>query len=188
MILFETPGPVNTEQTLKASLDIARQRNITKIITPSSSGKTAFALIDAAQGLNLTLGCISHVYGFGKDRTSGNNMPEDVRAQLTAKGVAVITAAHALSGAERSLSSHFGGVYPTEIIAHTLRMLGQGTKVAVEIAAMACDAGFAEPGESIIALGGSGKGVDTAIILRPQPSHRILDTRIDEILAKPLVP
>ena len=188
MILFEAPGPVNTEQVLKTALDAARKQSITKIITPSTSGKTAFALADAAQGLELSLGCISHVYGFGKDRISGNNMPEEVREQLTVKGVTVITAAHALSGAERSLSSHFGGVYPVEIIANTLRMLGQGTKVAVEIAAMACDAGFAEPGESIIALGGSGKGVDTAIILRPQPSHRILDTRIDEILAKPLVP
>ena len=40
----------------------------------------------------------------------------------------------------------------------------------------------------IIALGGSGSGVDTAVILRPQPSHQLMDTRIDELLAKPLAP
>ena len=187
MIVFETPGPSNTREVIDLALTVARQRGISLILTPSSSGETALALSQAAEG-SVRIGCISHVYGFGRNRTEGNNMPEEVRARLAGQGVTVITAAHALSGAERSLSSHFSGTYPVEIIAHTLRMLGQGTKVAVEIAAMACDAGLARPGEPILALGGSGKGVDTALILRPQPTHRILDTRIDEILAKPLVP
>jgi len=187
MKVFDMPGPSNTSAVIDLALTTARERGIGVILTPSSSGETALALAAAADG-GLKLGCISHVYGFGKGRTEGNNMPEDVRAQLSSQGVGVITAAHALSGAERSLSGHFGGVYPVEIIAQTLRMLGQGTKVAVEIAAMACDAGFVTPGEAIIVLGGSGKGVDTAVILRPQPTHRILDIRIDEILAKPLVP
>ena len=81
-----------------------------------------------------------------------------------------------------------GGVLPVEIVAHTLRMLGQGVKVAVEVASMACDAGLAQPGQAMIALGGSGSGVDTAVILRPQPTHRLMDTRIDELLANPLAP
>lgn len=187
MKVFESPGPANTAQVIELALCTAQERGIDLIITPSSSGETALSLAAVAGG-KVKIGCVSHVYGFGKGRTEGNNMPEDVREQLTGQGVTVITAAHALSGAERSVSGHFGGVYPVEIMAQTLRMLGQGTKVAVEIAAMACDAGLALPGRPIIALGGSGKGVDTAIILRPQPTHRILDMRIDEILAKPLVP
>ena len=52
-------------------------------------------------------------------------MPMELRRYLIEKGFQVCTAAHALSGAERSLSTAFSGVYPVEIIAYTLRMLGQ---------------------------------------------------------------
>ncbi len=184
-ICFDKPGPSHTDETLRLALKAAQQRHIDQIVTPSNTGATAMKLADAAwPGLSVV--CVSHVYGFAG--RPGNDMPEETRQALTSRGICVVTAAHALSGAERALSGAFGGVYPVEIIAHTLRMLGQGVKVAVEVAAMACDAGFVQPGRAIIALGGTGSGVDTAIILRPQPTHRLMETRIDELLAKPLVP
>ena len=90
-----------------------------------------------------------------------------------------------LSGAERGMSRKFGGVYPMEIIANTLRMLGQGTKVCVEISVMALDAGLIPYGEDVIAVGGTDEGADTAIILRPAHAADIFDTWISEILCKP---
>ncbi|MBR6767744.1 MAG: hypothetical protein IKM02_07325, partial [Clostridia bacterium] len=113
-------------------------------------------------------------------------MPKELRNELVNKGYNVCTAAHALSGAERSLSTTFGGAYPVEIIAHTLRMFGQGTKVCVEISAMAADAGYIVGGEPVIAVGGTGRGVDTAVVLRPEVSSRILKTKIDRIICMPV--
>lgn len=185
MICFDAPGPGHTDELIALALEAARSRSIGRIVTPSNSGATAMKLADGA-GPGLCVVCVSHVYGFAG--RPGNDMPEPVRQALIRRGVPVVTAAHALSGAERALSSAYGGVLPVEIVAHTLRMLGQGVKVAVEVAAMACDAGLAQPGRPLIALGGSGSGVDTAVILRPQPTHRLMDTRIDELLAKPLAP
>ena len=72
-----------------------------------------------------------------------------------------------------------------EIIAHTLRMFGQGTKVCVEICAMAADAGFVVTGEPVVAVGGSGRGADTAMVLRPQVSSNVLKTKIDRIICMP---
>ncbi len=77
---------------------------------------------------------------------AGNDMAEETRQALIHRGVPVVTAAHALSGAERALSGMSGGVFPVEIVAHTLRMLGQGVKVAVETATMVCDAGLSSRG------------------------------------------
>lgn len=58
------------------------------------------------------------------------------------------------------------GVYPLLLIADTLKLFGQGTKVAVEVAVMAADAG-ALSGQDIVAIGGSGRGADTALVLKP---------------------
>ena len=78
------------------------------------------------------------------------------------------------------------GVYPGYIVAQTLRLLGQGIKVCVEIVVEACDAGLIPEGEDIIAVAGTGKGADTVAIVQAHPSDRFLDVRIRQILAKPL--
>jgi len=77
------------------------------------------------------------------------------------------------------------GVYPTYIVAETLRLFGQGVKVAVEIAMAACDAGLIPEGQDVVAVAGTGRGADTVVILRAHPSHRFLDVRVKQIVAKP---
>jgi hypothetical protein len=67
----------------------------------------------------------------------------------------------------------------------TLRMFGQGMKVACEIATMAADAGLVRTDEEIIAIGGTGRGADTAIVLQPSYTHRFFNLRIKEIICKP---
>ena len=86
------------------------------------------------------------------------------------------------------MSGSFGGVYPVEMIAHTLRFFGQGMKVCVEIATMAADGGLLPPNEPIVAIGGTGRGADTAVIMRAAHANHILETKIDRILCKPILP
>ena len=69
-----------------------------------------------------------------------------------------------------------------EIIAFTLRCFGQGMKVAAEITLMASDAGLVPGGEPIIAIGGSGQGADTAVVLQPTHAQTFFDLRILEII------
>ena len=101
-----------------------------------------------------------------------------------AKASAVISSSHALSGVERSVAQKYSGAYPVLLIADTLRLFGQGTKVAVEVAVMAADAG-ALTGDDIISIGGSGGGADAALVLKPAHQNNFFDLRIREIICKP---
>ena len=178
-MIFERKGRENTEIAIDLAVRTAKERNIRHIIISSNSGDSALLLA----GCGISTVCVTHVNGFVKK--GENEMTQEMRQKLVSEGIAVLTATHALSGAERSLSKKFGGIHPVEIIAHTLRMFGQGTKVCVECSAMALDAGLIPYGEPVIALGGTGRGIDTAIILTPEHASGILDTQINEILCKP---
>jgi hypothetical protein len=72
-----------------------------------------------------------------------------------------------------------------EIIAYTLRIFGEGTKVAVEIALMAADAGCVSTQEPCLSIGGTGEGADTLILLQPAHAQNFFDLKVVEILAKP---
>ena len=182
---FDTAGVEHTAESARIAIQEAKKQGITHVVAASNTGETILALVKEAkeQEYEVQLVCVSHVFGFkenGKNELSGES-----RRDMEEQGIKVCTAAHALSGCERSLSRKFQGIYPAEIIAHTLRMFGQGTKVCVEVAAMALDAGHVPYGEKLIALGGTGRGADTAIVLSPAYSASILETRIHEILCKP---
>lgn len=182
MKLFNQPGPGNTEETLRMALDGARERGIRSIVVASTTGATIDRLL-AMQPDGIQIICVCHAAGF--QAPGQQELPREKHAQFTAANIPVVIMSHALSGAERCLSSKFGGVSPVEIVAHTLRMFGQGVKVCVEIALMATDAGVIPHGEPIIAVGGSSNGADTAMVLRPSHAATLLNTKIDEILCKP---
>jgi len=78
----------------------------------------------------------------------------------------------------------FGTHVIVDIIANTLRIFGEGMKVACEITLMAADSGLVRTDEDIVAIGGSGRGADTAVVLRPVYSHEFFDLRVKEILCK----
>jgi hypothetical protein len=132
----------------------------------------------------VTLISVSEHAGFGGgDEPS---MKPERRKELEEKGVHVLVCAHALSGVGRSITKRFGGVSHVEIIAHTLRLFGtEGLKVAVEVAVMAADAGLVPTDREIVAVGGSSRGADTAIVLRAAHMNSFFDLEIREILAKP---
>jgi len=69
-------------------------------------------------------------------------------------------------------------------MADTLRLFGQGIKVAVEVAVMAADAG-ALTGNDIISIGGSGRGADAALVLKPAHQNNFFDMRIRKVICKP---
>jgi hypothetical protein len=182
---FDSAGPGNTDETIARAVREAQERKISHIVVASNTGKTAEVLVAEARktGFAGQLVCVTHVSGFkekGANELSGEN-----RRRLEEQGARVYTASHVLSGAERAISRAFNGAYPVEIIAHSLRMLGSGVKVAVEIAVMALDGGLIPYGKQVVAIGGTGSGADTAVLLTPGHAQAIFETRIHEILCKP---
>lgn len=176
---FDTEGKENTGKVVEMAVKAAKENNIRHIVVASNTGATAKHFLGS--GLDIT--CVTHACGYGLPGT--NEMEEEVRRELTDKGVKVLTTTHVLSGAERALSTKFGGINPVEIISNSLKMFGQGIKVCTEVSVMAMDAGLIPYGESIIAVGGTGRGADTAVIIKPAHAKELLNTRIQEIICKP---
>ena len=178
---FDGAGQEYTDETLRIAIERAKEVGLSLVIA-SNTGDTVFRALELGAG-GLDIVCVTHMTGF---RNPGENeLEESKRAELIERSVKVLTTTHVLAGVDRALRTQFGGIYPPEIIASTLRMFGQGTKVCVEIAIMALDAGLIEYGKPIVAVGGSGRGADTALVLTPAHSNKVFELKIHEILVKP---
>ncbi|MBW1765771.1 MAG: hypothetical protein JRJ65_01825 [Deltaproteobacteria bacterium] len=112
-------------------------------------------------------------------------MSEEARRKLESKGVSVLTCQHAFGGIGRGVRNKLSTYQLDEIVAYTLRTFGQGTKVAIELALMAADAGLVRTDEEVISIGGTGKGADTALVLQPANSANFFDLKVKEIVCKP---
>ena len=185
MILFETTGKENTEAALRAAVETAVERGIKYIVFSSSAGYTAETLM----GIGIPEGIqpVMVTLAYSSNDPDKNPMKDEMRAKCREAGIEIVTAGHALSGVERGLRNTFGGINPAEIIAYTLKMFGAGTKVAVECATMAADAGVIPAGEPVIAMGGTSFGCDTALIMKASYSAKVLETKIEEFICKPQI-
>ncbi|MEM0295368.1 MAG: pyruvate kinase alpha/beta domain-containing protein, partial [Candidatus Korarchaeum sp.] len=76
---------------------------------------------------------------------------------------------------------------PEGIIDRVLEIFGAGTKIAIEAAIMATDAGEVDEGEEIVSCAGTYKGLDTALVVKTAYSmNSFKDFEVKEIIAKPL--
>ncbi len=175
-------GREYTERTVKAAVNRAHQLGIQHLVVASNTGYTALKCLN--EGLEVVV--VTHHVGF---RNPGEDeMPPEVRQQLLQAGARLLTTTHLFANVERAVTSQWGGLYPGGIISHTLRMFGQGTKVCLEIATMALDAGLIPYGREIVAIGGSGRGADTALVLLPEHAKNFFAGQVLEIICKPRFP
>ena len=79
----------------------------------------------------------------------------------------------------------YGSPIP-RVMAFLLRTFSQGMKVCVEMMLMVVDGGFVASGEQVIAIAGSGRGADTAIVAIAASSRNLPDLHVMEIICKPL--
>ncbi|AZR73102.1 hypothetical protein BBF96_06715 [Anoxybacter fermentans] len=177
---WDKAGQENTEKTINLAVKRAKELGIEDFVVASNTGQTVLKLLEHSVN---NIVCVTHQVGF---RNPGEDeMGFEMRERLQKAGVKILTTTHLFAGVDRALRYQFGGLYPAEIIAMSLRMLGQGVKVGVEIAVMALDAGLIPYGKDVIAIGGTGQGADTAILIKPEHSAKIFKTQIKEIICKP---
>ena len=180
---FKKAGPGNTKSVLDIAASRAKELEIRRILVATCSGKT---VLDALKAFDpgISLIAVSHVTGFL--RPDHQELSTETREELEARGVTVLTCQHAFGGVGRGVRNKLSTYQVDEIIAYTLRIFGHGTKVAIELALMAADAGLVRTDEDVISIAGSGKGADTALVLRPTNSFKFFDLKVREIICKPL--
>jgi hypothetical protein len=180
-VYFEKAGVENTETTLKIARRRAEELGIKTIVIASTVGDTAVKAMDVFKGFRIIV--VTHVTGLRQPDTQ--EFAEENRQIVEAKGGTILTTTHALGGLSRAMRNKYNTFVLGEIIADALRIFGQGVKVVCEIAAMAADSGLVRTDEDIIAVAGSGRGADTAVVLKPANTHDFFDLKIKEILCKP---
>ena len=181
ILYYSNTGEVNTDQTLSEAKQRADELGITDIVVASTRGNTALKALETFKGYNLIV--VPHVTGLRKPGVQ--EMSDDVQEKIRAAGGKVVIATHVFSGVARGIQARFDTMYPAGIIAQTLRMFGQGMKVVVEIVAMAADAGVIPADKDVVAIAGTGKGADTAVVITPANAHRFFEMMIKEIIVKP---
>jgi hypothetical protein len=177
IVYFEEPGIENTEMTLRLAAERAKARGIKKIVLASTRGETArlAARLWADSGIKIVV--VPHQYGF---MPTGQRFPAELVQELNKQGHAVHFG---------TMLFHTENLYGMDIprtMASLLRTFCQGMKVCVEIIFMATDGGHLEVGEQVIAVTGTGRGADTAVVALAAPSTRLSELHITEIICKPL--
>jgi len=185
-LYFCNKGKENTEALLGHAARRAGELKLKRVLVATCTGRTAELALSHFDPAVFEVIAVTHVTGFSAPNVQ--EMPEEARAGLEAKGAKVLTAAHAFGGVGRGVRNKLKTYQVDEIMAFALRTLGQGVKVGVEIACMAADRGWVRTDEDVLTIAGSGGGADTAMVVQPSNSHTCLDTKIREIVAKPRDP
>lgn len=183
LFYFDRKGPINTDRTLDIALACCEERKIPKIIVASSTGKTALRLSEKAKPAFEIIAVASGAGSRFADQVEEFNKNREL---LEKKGIRIVRGVHALSATERAFEHKYKTTLtPLNLVSDTLRMLCPGLKVCVEIAIMAAESGFATPKEEVVAVAGSGRGADTAVVLQPAYASSMFETKIKTLLCMP---
>ena len=178
---FKEPGKQNTDALLGIVKDYVKKEKVMNIVVASSTGETGAKAAKTFKDVNIVV--VTHHHGFMQQ--GKHELREEFKKEILVNGAKIFTGTHALSSAERAIKKTLGTVEPLELIAYALRLMGEGTKVCVEVALMAADAGLMPTDQDVVAIGGTGTGADTALRIKPANAARLFDLKIREVIAKP---
>lgn len=178
-VYFERMDPGNTDITFRLVQERARVLQIKKIVLASTTGATARKAMDFFKDDGMQLIVVPHQWDFHRPV---NPFPPELVKTLREAGHEVHFGTMLFH-----TDNLYGSVAPT-LMASLLRCFSQGTKVCFEIVLMATDAGLLTSQERVIAIAGTARGSDTAMVMQAASSQHSNKVRVNETLCKPLNP
>jgi hypothetical protein len=178
---YRQTGPMNTARTLELAGARAEELGIRKVLVATTSGATGVRAAQALAGLQVIV--VTHSTGFGEPDTQ--ELSAENRAAIESAGATILTCQHAFGGVGRAVRKKLGTYQLDEIIAYSLRTFCEGIKVVAEMALMAADAGLVRTDEPVLAIAGTGRGADTAAVLKPTNAQTFFDLRFLEVICMP---
>ena len=194
VIYFDTPGFVNTSSVVDAIRERISLGDVERVVVPVTTGRTAetfnrelgnkinIVTISEEEVIlafkNLTIPTLSSAEESELTRKHLEDLPEEIPEWLRRDTI------------DMSLLPFSGKTY--DAVREILYAFGQGMKVAVEVALAAVELGKVKPQVKIIAVGGTGEGADTAIVVRTAVRNEAFGRDhekrlfIQEILAMPI--
>jgi hypothetical protein len=181
IVYFESLGAENTNDTLRLAKTRAEELGIEKIVVATTKGDTAVKAAREFKGYKVIV--VTHASGFLAPGTQ--ELTPENRQRIEKLGAEIFTGTHAFGGISRAVRRTFATHVLGDFMANTLRVFGEGMKVAIEITLMAADAGLVSQEEEVISIAGTGRGADTAIVVKPANTHDVFALRVKEIICKP---
>jgi hypothetical protein len=187
---FQEPGEQNTDFVIEAVKKYIEKNGRKDIVVASTSGKTALKFANAIR--NTRIICVSESAYRKEWGYEYPCMDLKIKEELEKMGVIVIDRTPYILHGNIYELSNYNFPTPETIFKDTLYAFGQGMKVAVEVAIIAVEHGILEPFKDVIGVGGSGRGADTAIVLRSTYSGTVFSKdkekrlEIREIIAMPI--
>lgn len=176
IVYFEDLKQDNTLETFQVAKARLEELNIKKLVIASTYGDTARKAMEYFKDSGVQLIVVPHQFGFSSPE---NLFPMELVKELRDNGHEVYFG---------TMLFHTEKIYGSNtpaIIADFLRCFSQGVKVCFEIVLMASDGGFLRSGEKVIAIAGTGRGADTAMVMQAATSRSINKLRANELLCKP---
>ena len=160
---------------------------IRQVVIASTWGDTALQALPVFEGFKIAVvGIVIGPKEHAKEDTVVRAFPSEVKKAVVAAGGTVLNATHVFGGVTRALREQMNwSANPISLVGAALRVFGCGMKVALEVSMMATDAGMLDPAEEAVAIAGSGRCADTAVVLRPVNAHRFFNLKVKEIICKP---
>lgn len=179
-IYYEEGGEELTEETLKASLEAAKELDIKTIIVASNRGITGVKAAEMFKDSGVKVIVVGHQMGFPVPKVQ-QFQPENWE-KIEALGGVINLGTDVVTNSIRRRQKL--GHSPMSIICQVLS--SHKVKVNVEIVAKACDAGLVLPGDRVISVAGSHWGADTSVVFEASDSPNILDIKPLMYIAFPL--
>ncbi len=181
-IIFKEGGKENTAQALEVAKKACEKWGISHMVVASTEGHTGLEAAKLLKGSGINLVVITHNYGFKEPGVV--ELSPETRNEIEELGATVYTGTMVLRNIGTAIRE-LQGYSQQDLIANTLRILGQGMKVCVEIVAMAADAGLVPHDKDVVAVAGTAHGADTVVVAHAVPSNRLFEMKVRAVLAKP---
>ena len=192
---FSKPGKGNTDATLEAVQAYLKERGTpAPVIVASVSGRTALKARETISDASIPILCVTGAPCWQSyPDFSFPLISEETREELQSADVSIVDSVpSSLSDTIEFSYARYGYTSPTWMFVEALLAVGgYGLKTAVECILMATDGGHVPPFIEVIAVGGTDKGADTAIVARSSFSSTVFSSDPDkrfvihEILAMP---
>jgi len=195
VLYFEKPGPENTDSVIQAVKERLREGDVKHVVVASISGRTALKFAEGLRDTGASVVCVSGYAGWLTQH--GVEYPfvrGEVREKLERLKVAIVDRTpSAFSGDTIDYGlARYGYIPPSWVASETLQAVGgYGLKTAVEVLLMATDCGAVPPLVDAIAVAGTDKGADAAVVARSTFSTWMFSSdsakrfQVLEILAMP---
>lgn len=187
---FKYCGEANTRKVLEIIKLRCVELGPKTLIMASETGKSAIEALNTFKGTDIKMIVVTHypakTWGPKGDIPIGLKRKEYAAnlRKLEASGVRVVQGTRPFVPPSRALNWN---LTLEAILDKTLELFGAGTKIAIEAAVMATDAGEVEEGEEVVSCAGTFKGLDTALIVKTAYSMNFFKKfEVREIIAKPI--